>query len=62
MLMYFLITFVVLAICLSGLALGVIFSNKPIQGSCGGVGRMMGEKCKLCDRKDSCKEEEKKRA
>ena len=35
----------------SGMAVGLIFSSKPISGSCGGVGKALGQPdyhCELC--------------
>jgi hypothetical protein len=33
-----LLTFGIIAALMGGMAVGVIFSNKPLKGSCGGVG------------------------
>ncbi len=55
MLQYFLATFVILGVCLFGMALGVVFSNKPLKGSCGGLGKIMGTKCMFCSSKKECK-------
>ena len=47
----FLIGFVVL------MALGVIFSNKELKGSCGGIGRVMGNEnkpCEFCHKPNPC--------
>lgn len=54
LLTYFLITVGILGVCLIGMALGVIFSNKPLKGSCGGLGRVMGNSCELCGKKEQC--------
>jgi uncharacterized protein len=54
LLTYFLITFGILVACLMGMALGVIFSNKPLKGSCGGLGRIMGKSCEICGKKEEC--------
>ena len=40
-----------------GMAIGVIIANKRIQGSCGGIGAIMGKSaCDMCALKDKCKE------
>ena len=41
-----LITIGIFALLMTGMAVGVIFSNKPLQGSCGGKG---GPEC-ACER------------
>ena len=56
--MIFVLSFVVLSLCIAGMALGVIFSQKPLKGSCGGLGRVMGEKCAFCEKKGRCKKEQ----
>lgn len=50
----FLITVLVVALFLFFMSLGVIFSNKPLKGSCGGLGKVMG-KCGKCDCKKNKK-------
>jgi len=37
------------------MAVGVIFSGKSLKGSCGGLGKIMGEKCDNCNRSNECK-------
>lgn len=39
----FIVAFAVFAIALTGMAAGVIFSNRRIQGSCGGLSSMKDE-------------------
>ena len=48
------ITILILGLAVFGLSIGVIFNNKPLQGSCGGLG---SEKtCELCTGdKSKCK-------
>ena len=41
------------------MAIGVIFSNRELKGSCGGLNKLMGEDCQFCDKKDQCTHEEK---
>ena len=52
--MNILITIITLGLAITGLALGVIFSNKPIVGSCGGLNpdgicSTCGEKPENCE-------------
>jgi hypothetical protein len=47
-----LLSVIVFALALLGMSLGVIFSNRSIRGSCGGLARMRGESrhsmCEAC--------------
>lgn len=50
-----LITVAVFLIAFSGMAIGVIISNRRIKGSCGGIGAIMGgSACDMCSMKDKC--------
>ena len=45
----FLITFVFLALIMTGMALGVIFAGRTIKGSCGGLNAISGaDHCLVC--------------
>ena len=35
--------------------IGVLLNRKPLEGSCGGLGKIMGEDCAFCDKKEKCK-------
>ncbi|OUR99878.1 hypothetical protein A9Q84_02285 [Halobacteriovorax marinus] len=50
----FLVSLIVMLAAISGMAVGVIFSNKKLKGSCGGLGKLMGDDCSFCDKKDEC--------
>lgn len=50
---------IVMSIAFAGMAVGVIFSNKVLKGSCGGLGKIFGKDCQICEHKDKCEEEEK---
>lgn len=52
--MLFVITFFVLVLFIAFMAVGVIFSNKRLKGSCGGLGKVMGDKCSFCGKKEEC--------
>ncbi|MGB1222346.1 MAG: (Na+)-NQR maturation NqrM [Alcanivoracaceae bacterium] len=53
---------VVIMLLFAGMAVGVIFSNKPIKGSCGGLNALgMKEGCEICGGDDSkCETTQKK--
>lgn len=52
----FVLTFAFITLMVAAMAVGVIFSNKPIKGSCGGIQQLgMGGKCDICGGEpDSC--------
>jgi len=42
--------FVIIGIVMVGMAVGVLFRNKPLQGTCGGLGNMRDESgLPMCD-------------
>lgn len=55
----FLFAALVFAVVMTGMALGVIFSNKPIKGSCGGIGALgLDASCEICGGNPQVCEEE----
>jgi hypothetical protein len=40
------LSIIIFGLAILGLSIGVIFDNKPIQGSCGGIGT--DENCTIC--------------
>jgi hypothetical protein len=45
----FFLTLIFFALVMAGMAVGVIFSNKPIKGSCGGMGALgLDTACDIC--------------
>ncbi|MEE4659604.1 MAG: (Na+)-NQR maturation NqrM [Halieaceae bacterium] len=55
---FFLAT-VIFCLVVVGMAVGVIFSNKPIKGSCGGIGALgMDTGCEICGGNPQVCEEE----
>jgi hypothetical protein len=51
----FLLTLGIIAALMGGMAVGVIFSNKPLRGSCGGVGGSCA--CEEAGTPNACKVE-----
>lgn len=51
----FLVTLFVFGFVMVAMAVGVIMKGKRLQGSCGGLGRVIGEDCMFCGKKDECK-------
>lgn len=48
----FFITLGAFGIVLVAMAIGVIFSDKPLSGSCGGIGKLFGiSGCFVCEKK-----------
>ncbi len=60
----FLLTLVFLLCVVAAMAVGVIFSSRPIKGSCGGIQALgLGGKCEICgDDMEKCEEESARRA
>lgn len=48
MLQLFIVIFIVLALVMALMAIGVMFGRKPLQGSCGGLGAVGVEKACGC--------------
>lgn len=43
------LSFIILALVITGMAIGVILQGKPIKGSCGGIASLgMGQACDIC--------------
>lgn len=60
-----LVALAVMLLVVGGMAIGVIFGRKPLAGSCGGVGKALGEKeyvCDICGGDESKCEEKQSRA
>lgn len=58
MLATFIAAFIVISLLVAGMAVGVLFSNKPIKGSCGGLAALgMKGDCEICGgNRDACEE------
>lgn len=55
----FILTFLFFLVVVAGMAVGVIFRNRPIKGSCGGMGALgMDTACDICGGDPSVCEEE----
>lgn len=58
----FIAAFGILLLLFTAMAVGVIFANKPIKGSCGGLNALgMKEGCEVCGGQDDVCEEEQRR-
>ncbi len=45
----FVLTLIIFGLVITGMAVGVIFQDKPIKGSCGGLNNIgLGGKCDIC--------------
>ncbi|MFT7470929.1 MAG: hypothetical protein ACI8XU_000822 [Kiritimatiellia bacterium] len=45
----FLVTFLIMAVVIVIMSVGVLFGRKPVQGSCGGMNNIVGLKeCEIC--------------
>lgn len=47
--MVFVLALAIMLLVAAGIGIGVIFGRKPLQGSCGGVGRALAEPDYVCD-------------
>lgn len=59
MIKYFLFSLAIIGVALFGMAIGVVLSNRKLKGSCGGLGKIMGDDCQFCEKKDECEHEQK---
>jgi hypothetical protein len=50
----FLLSLTIIGLSIFGMAAGVVFSNKVLKGSCGGLGKLLGKDCEICENKDKC--------
>ncbi|MCO4794371.1 MAG: (Na+)-NQR maturation NqrM [Bacteriovoracaceae bacterium] len=50
----FLITFVFFSTTIFLMAIGYIIARKKLKGSCGGLGKIMGDDCMFCSKKNEC--------
>jgi len=62
--MVYILAFLILVLVVTGMAVGVIFSNKPIKGSCGGLSAVgVDGECEICGGDpQKCDEEQERRA
>lgn len=44
----FVLAALIFGILFAGMAIGVIFRDKPIKGTCGGLNQMTGGSCEIC--------------
>lgn len=58
----FLISFLVMGIAVAAMAVGVIFSNRAIKGSCGGIANVPGMEGHECKCNNPCENKKKRMA
>ena len=56
---YFLVSLIFFTIFFIGMSIGYILKGKKLNGSCGGLGKLLGKDCDFCEKKDQCIELEK---
>ncbi len=44
----FVLAAIIFGILFAGMAIGVIFQNKPLKGTCGGLNQLTGGECEIC--------------
>lgn len=60
--MIYISAFVVIALVITGMALGAMVQNKPLKGSCGGLNNLgLKENCSICGGNDDACEKEQQR-
>ena len=52
------VTFLFFSIVVLAMSVGYIFAGKKLQGSCGGLGKLMGKDCDFCEKKDQCQKKD----
>lgn len=53
----YLLSLAIISLAIFGMAAGVIFNNKVLKGSCGGLGKLLGKDCDFCENKDKCQKD-----
>ena len=56
MLKLFMIGFIIFVIFIFAMAIGIIFGQRPLRGSCGGLGKIIGKDCSICKERNKCGE------
>ena len=49
----FLISATIFILSMIGMSIGVVLKNRPLKGSCGGIGRFKNLSCFFCPKKSS---------
>ena len=55
----YIFAFIFFVLVVAAMAIGAILQGKKLQGSCGGLGAIMGDDCEFCDNKAECKDKKK---